>query len=124
MGIAESLEDKLDRSEFPYMKEPSASGRTTSVDGKSARSSGKKAAGWASRKGKDTAVDKKQEEVVYTGSRLIVFIVGGMTYSEMRTAYTLSQATKREVIIGSTHLLTAKSFITEQLAEIKNPLDR
>jgi len=125
--MTEQLEDKLDKSEFPYVKDPVASsGRAASVDGKSARSSAKRAAGWASaKKGKDATADKKKEEdVSYSGARLIVFVVGGMTYSEMRTAYTVSSATKREVIIGSTHLLTSKSFITEQLAEIKDPLGR
>ena len=37
------------------------------------------------------------------GSKLIVFVIGGITYSEMRCAYEVSQAHKScEVIIGKT----------------------
>lgn len=39
------------------------------------------------------------------GSKLIVFVIGGITYSEMRCAYEVSQARKScEVIIGKTFL--------------------
>lgn len=36
-----------------------------------------------------------------SGARLIVFVIGGVTYSEMRSAYQVSEAYKScEVVIG------------------------
>ncbi|CAI5500707.1 unnamed protein product [Closterium sp. Naga37s-1] len=45
------------------------------------------------------------------GRRLFVFIVGGMSRSEIRVAHMLSQQLNREVIIGSTSLDTPNKFI-------------
>ena len=36
-----------------------------------------------------------------------------MTHSEMRTAYELTKKSNREVIIGSSSILTAKQFIKD-----------
>lgn len=47
-----------------------------------------------------------------------MFIVGGMTYSEMRAVYEASAATNCEVIIGSTHIITPTRFM-EQLKELR-----
>ena len=45
------------------------------------------------------------------GSKLIVFVIGGITYSEMRCAYEVSQAHKScEVIIGKTFVFFFSVF--------------
>ena len=46
--------------------------------------------------------------------RLIVFIVGGMTYSEMRCIYEINNHYKNwDVVGGSTHILTPEGFLND-----------
>ncbi|KEG07651.1 syntaxin binding protein 1 [Trypanosoma grayi] len=45
--------------------------------------------------------------------RIVVFVLGGVTCSEMRAAYEVSKALGREVIIGGTSLLRPDEFVRE-----------
>ncbi|KAJ3378709.1 vacuolar sorting protein VPS33/slp1, partial [Entophlyctis sp. JEL0112] len=45
------------------------------------------------------------------GPRVIVFVLGGLTYSEIRAANEVMLETQRDVIIGSTHVLNPHSFL-------------
>lgn len=43
--------------------------------------------------------------------KIIIFIVGGMTYSEIRTAYELSEKTNTTIILGSDAVLTPSQYL-------------
>lgn len=49
----------------------------------------------------------------YPGPKLIVFVAGGVTFSEMRSIYELAALKSREVILVSSQTLTARQFIKE-----------
>ncbi|KAI9226938.1 MAG: Sec1-like protein [Piptocephalis tieghemiana] len=46
-------------------------------------------------------------------SKLILFIAGGMTYSEMRSVYEIASAYHKEVLIGSTHIITPEIMLRD-----------
>lgn len=54
----------------------------------------------------------KAQTAVKNVPRLIVFIVGGISYSEMRCAYEVTAAKPGwEVIVGGSHILTPEGFL-------------
>ncbi|KAJ7638250.1 Sec1-like snare protein [Roridomyces roridus] len=109
--LEEHVADKLDKTLFPYVKDqPSLAAPTTTslrsgtpVQTSSLRSQ-KPAWHKAARTG-GAGTDTRQ--------RLLVFVAGGMTYSEIREAYQLSTSLNRDIYIGSTHTLTPRQFIND-----------
>ncbi|BFZ05715.1 hypothetical protein BsWGS_08754 [Bradybaena similaris] len=97
--IEDAVEDKLDPKHFPFLS-GGASARPHIAGPRSARYGP-----WHQEKGKQS----------YKAlPRLIVFIIGGVTYSEMRCAYSVTQAVKNwEVLIGATHILTPEGFLSD-----------
>ena len=98
--MEDAIEDKLDVKHFPYLlgrQAPTGLGRPTPTSQRYGH--------WHKEK---NALNVKQVP------RLIVFVVGGMTYSEMRCAYEVTNEYKNwEVIIASDHIITPIQFLKD-----------
>ena len=94
--MEDAIEDKLSARDFKFLNRASSSQRFT---GTSARS---------------TWIRDSVQSKVHSGPRLIIFVIGGCTYSEMRCAYEVTKSNRQwEVLIGSDHVLTPKQFIKD-----------
>lgn len=107
--IEDQVTGKLDPAGFPYVKDypqstPSASTARPAMTPTTSLRSAKPSWHRAARTG-GSAVETRQ--------RLLVFVAGGMTFSEMREAYSLSSQLGKDIIIGSTHTLTPRQFIDD-----------
>ncbi|KAL4660143.1 syntaxin-binding protein 3 [Arapaima gigas] len=105
--MEDAVEGKLDAREWPHECEgPSTWNGSGAVS--------------ARQKHKPSALDERR-----SGSRLIIFIIGGVSYSEMRCAYQVTQATKScEVILGSSHILTPTELLDDIQALSKGPMEK
>ncbi|XP_053215034.1 protein ROP-like [Panonychus citri] len=95
----DAIEEKLDQKHFPFLSARVATGfgrpTPTSV----------RYGNWHKDK---NALNVKNVP------RLIVFVIGGLTYSEMRVAYEVTRDIKTwEVIVGSDHILTPEGFLSD-----------
>jgi syntaxin-binding protein 1 len=60
-----------------------------------------------------TEQERKVVDEVPTSPRLIVFVAGGITFSEIREVYDIAAKTQRDIFICSSHTLTADGFLAE-----------
>jgi len=112
----------LSESDFPFL-DVSGSAATSGGDDKKKKKSLKAAPKWADKSkssvmpgGGSGASTSQGEDYVGASDadpRFIVFIAGGMTYSEARSIYEVSVASSKNCYIGSTQFLTPPSFVFE-----------
>ncbi|NP_998636.1 syntaxin-binding protein 3 [Danio rerio] len=104
--MEDAVENKLDIKDWPFQSEcPSAWNGSRAVS--------------ARQKHKGSSPGDMKN-----GSRLIIFVLGGVSYSEMRCAYEVTNTNKScEVIIGSTHILTPRSLLEDIYNLGKKPMD-
>jgi syntaxin-binding protein 1 len=96
--MEDCIEDKLDQKHFPFL---AGRAQTSAYHAPTSARYGH----WH----KD-----KTQQTVKNVPRLLVFIVGGMSFSEIRCAYEVTNAVKNwEVIIGSSHILTPEGFLSD-----------
>ncbi|EGG12609.1 uncharacterized protein MELLADRAFT_114806 [Melampsora larici-populina 98AG31] len=106
--LEDAVANKLDQTVFPYMGESPSTNAKLNGSGLAAYST---AAPTSLRSAKPSWQKPKSKAVVENRPRMIVFVAGGMTHSEIRSAYAVSEAHSKDVIIGSTSIYTPKAFI-------------
>lgn len=105
-GLVEQfLGNQLPPDRFPAMG-PS-SGAAGKAEAKSVRKFGANSR-WA-----------KKDAIQFTGGRYMVFVAGGIAYPELRVGHEMSVQHSKEVIMGSTHIITPDSFMVD-VADLSN----
>lgn len=51
------------------------------------------------------------QAIAFTGSRNLVFMVGGLAYSELKVARQVMEKESREIMIGSTAFMSPEDFV-------------
>lgn len=52
------------------------------------------------------------QAITFTGSRNLVFMVGGLAFSELKIARQIMEKESREIMIGSTAFMNPEDFMT------------
>ncbi|XP_073243074.1 syntaxin-binding protein 1-like isoform X1 [Porites lutea] len=98
--MEEAVDEKLSSSLYPFASDQRSGSNALSSKGQAVSA---RYGHWHKEKGSTEA---------RAGPRLIIFIVGGVCYSETRTAYEVTAAKKDwEVLIGSTSIITPNLFL-------------
>lgn len=92
--VTKFVQGSLDKHEFPYIDPPPP--EATDKRGKT-----------HSKRWRPRAREEKDDD----RPLFIVFVLGGMTFSELRSIYQIADSQKAKLIIGGSNILTASNFI-------------
>ncbi|RKP01437.1 hypothetical protein CXG81DRAFT_11991 [Caulochytrium protostelioides] len=94
--LEDQIHNRVEAKLFPWVKEPpQATWSKRGAAGKEPGANGGAGTGAHAASG-DNDDDRKR------GPRIILFVIGGMTFSEMRSVYELATEHRRDILIGST----------------------
>ncbi|KAF9647199.1 Sec1-like snare protein [Thelephora ganbajun] len=112
--LEDHVNGRLDQQAFPYVKDsPTGLTSSSSLRNSPASPTTPKSGSLRSAKPSWHKAAPKTGTTVEIRQRVLVFVAGGMTYSEMREAYLLSKSLNKDIIIGSTHTITPKYFMED-----------
>lgn len=104
IALDDAVNGELSEDEFPYLKASSSAAAST------AKTSTQTApVSLRSRMG--TGQSASATSSAANAGSVSAFVIGGMTYSEMRSAYELAQRNSRECFIGADRILTPETFL-------------
>mmetsp|Transcript_19141 Transcript_19141/g.24630 ORF Transcript_19141/g.24630 Transcript_19141/m.24630 type:complete len:678 (-) Transcript_19141:670-2703(-) len=95
-------------------KDAGASARPATAAASVRKKAGGPSSKWAKSSGEESRAASGTTR--FTGGRNIVFMLGGMSYAEIRHVREVSQKMGREIIVGSTDFITADDFLEDLTA--------
>jgi len=94
---------------------PANSGRGARTGAASARKAGGPSARWSASSSRQSSRSSGPKN--FSGGRAIVFMMGGLSFAEVRSARQVMMKESREIIVGSTAFVSADEFV-EDLATL------
>lgn len=117
--VEDAVQGKLSQDEYPYVRPPP----TTPLANAAYINTSTPLAGVASFRtvGKSTLklkrnTPEKLADGIGRGSRVYAFVIGGFTYSELRSAHRLTAKLGRDVMVGGTSVVTPEKFMKQLCA--------
>ncbi|KAK4046376.1 syntaxin binding protein 1 [Microbotryomycetes sp. JL201] len=108
----------LDQSLFPFVRDAPVEAVKPSAASSLLRGSGSSSAALATSGGslrsarpQWTSTNRARKVVNEPKQRMLVFVAGGMTYSEIRSCYKVCEMNNKDVFIGSTDVWTPERFV-------------
>jgi syntaxin-binding protein 1 len=99
--LEEGVKGTLDPQIFPYVKPPLDNGESEMLANQASLRSAKPT--WA----------RNRLSTLESRQRIIVFMAGGATYSELRSCYEVSKVSSRDIFLATSHMQTPSLFIRQ-----------